>query len=235
MIEQQTTDGHAGEPIRLMPADRRLARHDMARLTMREIEVLVLAARGMANNEIAPTLSLSEPTIKTHLVKAMQKTGARNRTHLVALAYAGGLMHTPDADRLAEKVETVQRLRAVLCEIAALCGRAEGWSTALPLPQLVEHVLAVVRDSRPPQPTAAPVLDGAEADKAARLFEACADALAVIGAPVRVRRAVLGSVLDSTGIPPAIVGAYADDPAVVDALAERGVVLDGHGGNSHGT
>ena len=57
-------------------------------LTPREEEVVRLVAEGRTNDEIAQVLSLSPETIRTHVRNAMDKTGARNRAHLVAHRYA---------------------------------------------------------------------------------------------------------------------------------------------------
>ncbi len=48
-------------------------------LTKRELEVLVLAARGMSNRKIADYLSLSEGTVRRHLANIYPKMGVRSR------------------------------------------------------------------------------------------------------------------------------------------------------------
>jgi DNA-binding NarL/FixJ family response regulator len=48
-------------------------------LTKRELEVLVLAARGMSNQMIAHHLSLSESTVKRHLANLYPKLGVSSR------------------------------------------------------------------------------------------------------------------------------------------------------------
>jgi DNA-binding CsgD family transcriptional regulator len=57
-------------------------------LTPREEEVVRLVAAGQTNDAIAHELALSPETIRTHVRNAMDKTGARNRAHLVAHHYA---------------------------------------------------------------------------------------------------------------------------------------------------
>lgn len=62
-------------------------------LTGREREVVVLAATGLSNDEIADHLGISVLTAKTHVNRAMVKLGARDRAHLVIAAYESGLVH----------------------------------------------------------------------------------------------------------------------------------------------
>jgi DNA-binding NarL/FixJ family response regulator len=55
-------------------------------LTAREADVLAALARGLANKEIAAALSISPRTVEKHIESILRKSGARSRTHLVALA-----------------------------------------------------------------------------------------------------------------------------------------------------
>jgi DNA-binding NarL/FixJ family response regulator len=61
-------------------------------LTEREREVMVLAAGGLTNDEIAKRLYMRPATARTHVSRAMTKLGARDRTQLVVLAYETGLV-----------------------------------------------------------------------------------------------------------------------------------------------
>jgi ATP/maltotriose-dependent transcriptional regulator MalT len=58
---QQSTDGVDGE------------------LSARELEILLLAARGLSNQQIASSLYLAEATIKRHLANVYQKMGVSSR------------------------------------------------------------------------------------------------------------------------------------------------------------
>jgi len=62
------------------------------RLSGREIEVLEYAARGLANKEIAARLSISEATVKTHLVRIFGKLGVDDRTGAVTTALERGII-----------------------------------------------------------------------------------------------------------------------------------------------
>ena len=57
-------------------------------LTVRERQVVLLIADGLANKEIGRRLELSEGTIKIHLHNIYQKLHVNNRTTLAALAIA---------------------------------------------------------------------------------------------------------------------------------------------------
>jgi len=55
-------------------------------LTAREVDVLRLVARGLANRDVAAELGIAEATVKTHLTRVLAKLGATSRTHAVARA-----------------------------------------------------------------------------------------------------------------------------------------------------
>ena len=64
----------------------------MMDLTDREREVTQLVGGGLSNVEIGERLHISPLTAKTHVNRAMMKTGARDRAQLVVLAYETGLV-----------------------------------------------------------------------------------------------------------------------------------------------
>jgi DNA-binding NarL/FixJ family response regulator len=97
--------GIAGGEVVLAPAvarrlvadftERRRPRRTDARLdrlSPREREVLELAGRGLSNGEIAAKLWLGEPTVKTHLARALAKLGLRDRVAAVVFCHETGLV-----------------------------------------------------------------------------------------------------------------------------------------------
>jgi len=65
---------------------------ELASLTDREREVLVLIAHGLTNDEIAERLFLSMATVKTHVNHVFMKLRVRDRAQAVVLAYESGIV-----------------------------------------------------------------------------------------------------------------------------------------------
>ncbi len=61
-------------------------------VTEREREVLTLVGLGRSNSEIAVALHISPATVKAHLSRLFTKLKARDRVHLVIMAYEMGLV-----------------------------------------------------------------------------------------------------------------------------------------------
>ncbi|MET7984279.1 response regulator transcription factor [Streptomyces sp. NPDC005281] len=61
-------------------------------VTEREREVLTLVGSGLSNTEIAARLFISVATAKTYLTRLLSKLDARDRVHLVIIAYEAGLV-----------------------------------------------------------------------------------------------------------------------------------------------
>jgi DNA-binding NarL/FixJ family response regulator len=63
----------------LLPG-RRADEDEAPALSARETEVLRLAAKGLANKQIARTLGISEHTVKVHLGNVFRRIGVSDRT-----------------------------------------------------------------------------------------------------------------------------------------------------------
>ena len=79
------------------PAAVRAPAVSLAAITGREREVLALIATGLSNSEIAARLCISEATAKTHVGHLLTKLNARDRVHLVILAFQAGLVSAAPA------------------------------------------------------------------------------------------------------------------------------------------
>lgn len=84
---------HSGR--RAIPPDvaARLAAHyGDEDLTRRELDVLGLIRDGFRNKQVADTLGIAETTVNFHVRNLVEKLGAHDRAHAVALAIRRGLL-----------------------------------------------------------------------------------------------------------------------------------------------
>ncbi len=68
----------------------------------RELEVLLLVARGLSNRQISHTLRLSEATVKRHLANLYPKLGAGSRGEATRKALSQGWISARDVTRVGE-------------------------------------------------------------------------------------------------------------------------------------
>ncbi|QCB94780.1 response regulator [Cellulomonas shaoxiangyii] len=61
-------------------------------LTARELDIVLLLAQGMSNDEIARELFLEVSTVKSHLARVMPKLGVKSRLQAVVWAYQNGVV-----------------------------------------------------------------------------------------------------------------------------------------------
>lgn len=74
-------------------ASRLASRKSFEELTQREIQILNLLAKGLANKEIADVLSITEYTVKDHLKNILAKLRVADRTEAVTTAIQRGIIH----------------------------------------------------------------------------------------------------------------------------------------------
>lgn len=65
-------------------------------LSGRELEVVLMVARGMSNHQIATSLHLSEATVKRHLANIYPKIGVSSRGKAVSMALSRGWIRPRD-------------------------------------------------------------------------------------------------------------------------------------------
>ena len=65
-------------------------------LTARELDIVLLLAQGMSNEEIAESLVLEVSTVKSHLARILPKLGVRSRLQAAVWAYQSRIVALPD-------------------------------------------------------------------------------------------------------------------------------------------
>jgi len=99
LVLHATPPKHMANSIRQVARGQRVVDPDLAfaaldapdtPLTPREVEVLRMAARGTPPNDIADDLCLTVGTVRNHLTRIINKTGARNRVDAVRIAGEAG-------------------------------------------------------------------------------------------------------------------------------------------------
>jgi FixJ family two-component response regulator len=73
---------------------REAAANRIARLTLRERQVVEMVVEGKLNKQIAYILGISQRTVETHRANAMKKIEARTFSELIQLATAAGVANT---------------------------------------------------------------------------------------------------------------------------------------------
>jgi len=85
---------HRGERVIPTAVAVRLAEHPPGSdLSERELEVLTLVARGLANKDVADAIGRTDETVKVHLKNVFAKLRVDDRTEAVTVALARGLIH----------------------------------------------------------------------------------------------------------------------------------------------
>jgi DNA-binding NarL/FixJ family response regulator len=82
----------------------RVERGDGERLSARELEILLLVARGMSNRQISHALSLAEATVKRHLANLYPKMGVNSRGEATRKALSEGWISARELTREGERV-----------------------------------------------------------------------------------------------------------------------------------
>lgn len=71
-------------------------------LTVRELDVLRLAAGGLSDKLIALQLGIARSTVSNHVTMILLKLGATNRAEAVAIAMRDGLIELPPPGMIAD-------------------------------------------------------------------------------------------------------------------------------------
>jgi DNA-binding NarL/FixJ family response regulator len=67
----------------------------LAQLTPRERDVLILLAQGLSNAEVGTRLNIAEATVRSHLARIMPKLEVQGKAQAVIVAYQAGIVPLP--------------------------------------------------------------------------------------------------------------------------------------------
>ncbi|GAB3967970.1 response regulator transcription factor [Actinoallomurus acanthiterrae] len=98
-VTQRLITTFAGLPLGLLPGAPAPAagnRGLIDALTERELEVLILVARGLSNLQIADALGLTQANVKSRVNRILTRLGLDNRVQAAILAYETGLLPPRD-------------------------------------------------------------------------------------------------------------------------------------------
>jgi DNA-binding NarL/FixJ family response regulator len=83
----------------------RVERGTEENLSPRELEILLLVARGLSNRQIARVLHLAEATVKRHLANLYPKMGVSSRSEATKKALSEGYISTREVTRKEDKLK----------------------------------------------------------------------------------------------------------------------------------
>jgi len=92
-VAQEPSRGNASATLH---SESRSGRSSESMLTHRERDILILTARGLANNDISKELGISSCTVKAVLHRACVKLGAQNRSEAAFSAMIRGYIGIHD-------------------------------------------------------------------------------------------------------------------------------------------
>ncbi len=72
-------------------------------LSARELEILLLVARGLSNRQVSRALRVAEATVKRHLANLYPKMGVASRGEATSKALSEGWISTRDVTRIQER------------------------------------------------------------------------------------------------------------------------------------
>jgi DNA-binding CsgD family transcriptional regulator len=114
-------------------------------LTIRELQVLALAAAGESTRAISGRLGISENTVKTHLTSVYRKSGSRNRVQ-AARHFFDNYAISADGDGSADGRRSVISL--IQQQIRALQARLDQLAPSVTEAEQVRKTLGALRAIR---------------------------------------------------------------------------------------